>query len=310
MRIVVALGGNALLPRGKPLSATNQQTAIREAAGYLAEAVAAGHQLTITHGNGPQVGLLALQSLAGPTVSQLPLDVLDAESEGWIGYSVELALRNALPPGSELVTLLTQVRVDTGDPAFAAPSKPIGPVYEEATARRLATENGWAIAVDGVGWRRVVASPRPIAILELTAISRMRDAGVIVICAGGGGIPVHGAHGHLRGLEAVIDKDATSALLAKEIGAELLVMLTDVDGVYLHFGSAEARVISRASPDALEAHRESFAVGSMEPKVTAACAFARATGRRAAVGALSDLTGIIAGTKGTIVSTEQTGLSF
>jgi len=299
VHILVALGGNALLKRGEALSAAAQQAPLREAAQLLAAAIQAGHHLTITHGNGPQVGLLALQSLAGPAASTLPLDVLGAESEGWIGYALELELRNALPPGTPLVTLLTQTRVDPADPAFAHPVKPIGPVYDEATAHRLAGENHWTIAPDTGFWRRVVASPMPLDIIELTPIRQLVAAGTLVICGGGGGIPVIAdASGKLSGVEAVIDKDATSALLAAQLGADLFIMLTDVDGVYLDYGTPRARLLRQATPDALPA----FKPGSMGPKVAAAGTFARQTGRPAAIGALKSLPGLISGTKGTRIS--------
>jgi carbamate kinase len=303
MRILVALGGNALLPRGQRLSASAQQVAVRVAARVLAAAAAGGHHLIITHGNGPQVGLLALQSAAGPSDGALPLDVLDAESEGWIGYAIELELRNAMGAGSALATLLTQIRVDRADAAFGVPTKPVGPVYDEATARRLATANGWSVAPDGAHWRRVVASPRPIEILELASIRLLVKAGVTVICAGGGGIPVFvDADGRLTGAEAVIDKDASSALLAEQIGVELFVMLTDVEGVFLDYGKPNAQMIRDTSPDALEAEAASFHAGSIGPKVAAACAFARATGCRATIGALADLHDLIGATAGTSIA--------
>jgi carbamate kinase len=311
MRIVVALGGNALLQRGERLSVENQQRAIITAARVLGATMLEGHELVITHGNGPQVGLLALQSLAGPAEGVLPLDVLGAESEGWIGYALELALRNALPPGADVVTLLTQTLVDANDAAFSAPTKPIGPVYDEDQAERLVVSHNWSIAPDGKGWRRVVASPKPRGIVEIASIKRLIRAGVTVICAGGGGIPVcAGADGSLAGVEAVIDKDATSALLAEQVGAALFVMLTDVDGVYLDYGSKDQRMIAGAGPEVLAAHAAAFQAGSMGPKVAAACAFVRHTGQPAAIGALDDLVDMIAGRKGTIVSPGGGELSF
>jgi carbamate kinase len=303
MRILVALGGNALLRRGETLSAAAQQASITLAAGVLAHEVFAGHQLLITHGNGPQVGLLALQSAAGPAESTMPLDVLGAESEGWIGYTIELALRNALPDGAIVVTLLTQVLVDPQDEAFEAPSKPIGPVYDEATAQRLAQERHWSVAPDGKFWRRVVASPKPMDIIEIASINRLIDTGAIIICGGGGGIPVRRLpDGKLAGIEAVIDKDATSALLAEHIGADMLIMLSDVPGAYLDYGTKEQRLITETDPARMEAYAESFAAGSMGPKAAAACAFVHATGKPACIGALSDLPDIIEGRKGTIIS--------
>jgi carbamate kinase len=303
MRILVALGGNALLRRGEALSAAAQQASIAEAADLLAHEVFAGHHLVITHGNGPQVGLLALQSAAGPQESALPLDVLDAESEGWIGYTIELALRNALPEGAIVVTILTQVLVDAADRAFHHPSKPIGPVYDEPTAKRLAHENQWTVARDGKSWRRAVASPRPLSVVEMPSIKRLMDTGVIIICGGGGGIPVvKQKDGKLAGIEAVIDKDATSSLLAAQIGADMFIMLSDVPGVYLDYGTKKQRLITEADPGTMDGYAASFAAGSMGPKVAAASAFVRATGQTACIGALGDLTEIIAGRRGTIIS--------
>jgi carbamate kinase len=301
-RIVVALGGNALLRRGEALTARAQQATIATAAGLLASVVAGGDRLVVTHGNGPQVGLLALQSAAGPASGVLPLDALGAASEGWVGYALELGLRDALPTGAELVTILTQTVVDRADPGFAAPVKPIGPVYADAEAHRLATELGWTVAADGKGWRRVVASPAPLRIVEIATIARLVDAGVIVICAGGGGIPVVEAKdGALEGIEAVIDKDAASALLATALAADLLVMLTDVAGVFLDHGTDRQRLIQSASPASLAPHTASFRAGSMGPKVAAACAFAEATGNRAVIGALADCAGLITGLAGTTI---------
>jgi len=303
MRILVALGGNALLRRGETLSAATQQASIVRAAGLLAHEVFAGHHLLITHGNGPQVGLLALQSAAGPRESTMPLDILDAESEGWIGYTIELALRNALPDGAIVVTLLTQVVVDPKDKAFDVPNKPIGPVYDETTAKRLAEERVWSVAQDGKFWRRVVASPKPKEIVEIASIRRLIDTGAIIICGGGGGIPVRRlADGKLSGIEAVIDKDATSALLAEQVGADMFIMLSDVSGVYLDYGSKTQRMITETDPVAMDSHAPSFAAGSMGPKVAAACAFVRATGQVACIGELSDLPDIIERRKGTIIS--------
>lgn len=302
MRILVALGGNALLQRGQTLSAAAQQTSVSIAAAVLAREIEAGHELIITHGNGPQVGLLALQSAAGPRASIMPLDVLGAESEGWIGYSVELALRNALPDGSKTVTLLTQTLVDAADPAFKQPSKPIGPIYDEATAQQLAVQNHWTVKPDGASWRRVVASPAPIAILEIDAIKVLVQSGITVICAGGGGIPViYQAGKKLTGIEAVIDKDATSALLAQLIGADIFIMLTDVNGVYLDFDTVKSRMITQSSPLQMLAHKSAFAAGSMGPKMAAACSFVGATGRRSIIGAMPELHQLIAGTAGTTI---------
>lgn len=296
MRIVVALGGNALLRRGEPLTAENQRANIRRAASILAELAMAGHSLVITHGNGPQVGLLALQAAASAE-RPFPLDVLDAESAGMIGYVLQQELGNALR-GRHFATLLTQVRVDPRDPAFASPTKPIGPVYDEATARRLAAERGWQIARDNDKWRRVVPSPRPLAILEIEVLTFLVDHGVIVICAGGGGIPVvELENGSIAGVEAVVDKDLASSLLARQLKADLMMLLTDVDAVYLHFGKPQARRLDCVTTSELSPAE--FPAGSMGPKVTAAIEFAEASGKLAAIGRLEDAVDIVKGTKGT-----------
>ena len=245
MRIVVALGGNALLRRGEPLTEANQRANVRRAAAAIAPLCADGNELIITHGNGPQVGLLALQSAAGPEGSQQPLDVLSAETEGMLGYLIEQELRNALPPGKEVVSVLSQVLVDPADPAFSAPTKPIGPLYSQNEAQRLSVQRGWSIVRDGSAWRRAVASPRPLSILELPVVALLASRGVVVICVGGGGIPVTRADdGRLYGVEAVIDKDHASALLARELGADCLLLLTDVDSVYLDWRGASARSVA------------------------------------------------------------------
>ncbi|HLG08612.1 MAG TPA: carbamate kinase [Gaiellaceae bacterium] len=297
-RLVVALGGNALLRRGEPLTAEIQRQHAAEAMTAVAE-LASAHDVVLTHGNGPQVGLLALQSLAYSEVPPYPLDVLGAESEGMIGYVLEQELRNRLP-GRAAVTVLTQVVVDPDDPAFQAPTKPIGPVYTEEQARRLEHERGWTIAKDGDHFRRVVASPEPLRIVELSAIRMLVDAGAIVVCTGGGGIPVtmNGA-GTLRGVEAVIDKDLAAELLARSLEADFLLMLTDVDAVMRDWGTPQTRPISRTTPAELRGIQ--FANGSMGPKVAAACRFVEATGGTAAIGALEDAARIVAGTAGTIV---------
>lgn len=298
MRVVAALGGNALLRRGDPLEAEIQRRNAARAVAALAP-LGRDHELVVTHGNGPQVGLLALQSVALTEVSPYPLDVLGAETEGMIGYLLEQELRNAVP-GRDVATLLTQVLVDPSDPAFREPTKPIGPVYGEEEARRLAAERGWSIAPDPPGWRRVVASPEPQAIVELETIRLLVAAGVLVVCAGGGGIPVVvDGSGALHGVEAVIDKDRAAALLAASLGAEALILLTDVDAVYDGFGAASARPIGWTTPP--ELRRGSFPAGSMGPKVEAACRFVEWTGRRAAIGALEQAEELAAGRAGTQV---------
>jgi carbamate kinase len=298
MLVVAALGGNALLQRGERADAKRQRRNIERAAKPLAE-IAGKHQLVVCHGNGPQVGLLALQSEAYKGVDPFPLDVLDAESEGMIGYPLEQALGNALP-GRETATLLTQVVVDAGDPALTSPSKPIGPVYDLAGADRLSRERGWKMAPDGPFWRRVVASPAPVRIVELASIRALLDAGVIVICAGGGGVPVLEApDGTLDGIEAVIDKDLSAGLVAAELGAEALLLLTDVPAVELDWGKPEARRLTDATPEELRSLR--FAAGSMQPKVTAAAQFVGRTGRRAVIGSLDDAAAMLEGRAGTQV---------
>ncbi len=300
MRIVVALGGNALLKRGQPLSAQVQRENVRVAARALAP-LALEHELVISHGNGPQVGLLALQSAAYAGVDPYPLDVLGAETEGMIGYMIEQELGNLVPFEKPFATVLTMVEVDPEDPAFQNPSKPIGPVYSEEEARRLQAEKGWVLRPDGDRWRRVVPSPRPQRIFELRPVRWLLEKGTLVICAGGGGIPTMYLPGTrtLVGAEVVIDKDRASALLALQLEADLFVMATDADGVYLDWGTPQARRLARTTPAELLAHR--FAAGSMGPKVEAACEFVSRTGRRAAVGALDQLGAMADGTAGTQV---------
>lgn len=308
MRIAIALGGNALLRRGEPLSAENQRGNVRLACTQISK-VAAGNQLVIAHGNGPQVGLLALQGAAYKDVASYPLDVLGAETEGMIGYMIEQELGNLLPFEVPFATLLTQVEVDAADPAFAAPSKPIGPVYARADAERLAAEKGWSIAADGEHFRRVVPSPRPKRIFELRPLSWLLEKGCVVICAGGGGIPVrYDAEGKLEGVEAVIDKDLCSALLAQQLECDLLVIATDVDGVYLDWGTPSQRAIAQARPDDLDAL--DFAAGSMGPKVQAACEFARQTGKPAVIGSLADIEAIVGGSAGTRVDLGAAALTY
>lgn len=303
MRIVVALGGNALLKRGEQVSADAQRENVRLAAVQLAKA-AAGNDLVIAHGNGPQVGLLALQGATGPQVERFPLDVLDAETEGMIGYMIELELGNLLPKERACATLLTMVEVNAIDPAFSHPDKPIGAIYTASQAATATRVKGWTMAPDGNSWRRVVPSPKPVRLLEIESVRCLLERGTVVICAGGGGIPVVAeADGRHHGVEAVIDKDRSAALLAREIDADLFVIATDVRGVYLDWGKPSARPILRASPDALGAL--GFAAGSMGPKVEAACEFATRTGHRAAIGALADIDRLIAGGAGTSITCDQ-----
>ncbi|HYG61363.1 MAG TPA: carbamate kinase [Thermoanaerobaculia bacterium] len=302
MRILVALGGNALLRRGEEMTAENQRKNVRTAAEALAP-LAEGNQLVISHGNGPQVGLLALQGAAYEKVAPYPLDVLGAQTEGMIGYMIEQELGNILPFEQPFATILSMVEVDPEDPAFQNPTKPIGPLYPEEEARRLEAEKGWAMAPDGDKFRRVVASPKPRRIFEIRPVKWLLEHGCIVICAGGGGIPTMYAPGRkLRGAEAVVDKDLASALLARELEADFFIMATDADAVYLDWGKPEQRAIRRASPQALA--ELDFASGSMGPKVEAAVEFAERTGKTAAIGALSDLVRMTRGEAGTLVTQE------
>ena len=299
MRIVIALGGNALLQRGQPMTAENQRANIRVAAERIA-AIAPGNQLVIAHGNGPQVGLLALQDAAYTEVDPYPLDVLGAETEAMIGYVIEQELGNLLPFEQPFATLLTQIGVDPNDPAFGKPTKPIGPIYDKATAEALAAEKGWSIAPDGEHFRRVVPSPKPQRIFEIRPIRMLFDQGVIVICAGGGGIPtMYGEDGRLRGVEAVIDKDLASSLLAEELDADMLVIATDVDGVYIGWGTPEQTKLGKVTVDEVVSMK--LPAGSMGPKVAAACQFAAKTGKEAVIGSLADIDKIVAGDAGTRV---------
>ena len=301
MRVVVALGGNAILKRGEPMTAENPRSNILAAAPSLA-AVAKRHQLVLSHGNGPQVGLLALQAAAYEEVDPYPLDVLGAQTEGMIGYVLEQELGNVMPSDASLATILTMVQVDPADPAFENPTKFVGPIYTQAEADRLAADKGWAFKQDGDSWRRVVASPQPVHIFEIWPIRWLLDHGVVLICAGGGGVPTMfrpGAETTLVGVEAVIDKDLASELLARQVHADLFVMATDVDAVYADWGTPQQRALGRVS--AAELRAGEFPAGSMGPKVEAACRFVEATGGRAAIGSLDHIQQIVDGEMGTQV---------
>ncbi len=300
-RLVVALGGNALLRRGQALTVANQRQNVRRAARALAP-MAQKHELVISHGNGPQVGLLALQAAAYTESEPFPLDVLSAQTEGMIGYMIEQELGNLMPAEQPFATLLTMVEVDGDDPAWENPTKPIGPVYSESKANLLAQEHGWTVARDGDYWRRVVPSPIPKRIFEILPIKWLLERGTIVICTGGGGVPTMYRSDEkriLRGAEAVIDKDRASALLALELDADFLILATDTDAVYLDWGTPLARPISRISPAKLRKH--DFATGSMGPKTEAACYFVEKSGGKAIIGALEDLDRITEGVAGTWV---------
>ncbi|HEY7593743.1 MAG TPA: carbamate kinase [Actinophytocola sp.] len=302
MRIVVALGGNALLQRSDPMTIAVQRRNVRIAAEAIAP-LTAEHSVIVVHGNGPQVGLLALQADAYKGAEPYPLDVLDAGTQGMIGYLIQQELRNVLPPERPVVTVLTMITVDQNDPAFANPTKFVGPVYAKDAADELATRKGWAFRQDGDSWRRVVPSPEPRQVVEIEPIRWLIDRGSVVVCAGGGGIPtMRSAEATpLAGVEAVIDKDFASELLAEDIGAELFIMATDVDGVYLDFGAPHQRKLTDVTPDELAGH--AFPAGSMGPKVQAATRFANNTGGRAAIGSLADIAGIVAGAAGTNIAT-------
>ncbi|WRH63724.1 MAG: carbamate kinase [Fuscovulum sp.] len=300
MRIVAALGGNALLKRGEPMTAAAQHTNVRIAAAALAD-LARDHQIIVAHGNGPQVGLMALQAASFAPGNPWPLDILGAETEGMIGYLIEQELMNALPPGTDCATLLTRVEVDPQDPAFDQPTKPIGPVYSAEDAKLVRAEHHWSMVEEPTGGlRRVVPSPRPVALLNSAPIHLLVEAGVCVICAGGGGIPVvRRKDGAMEGVEAVIDKDHTAALLARLLKADMLLMLTDVEAVFRDWGSPDQAAISTVTPDALD--DLPFAAGSMGPKIIAASDFVRAGGKVAGIGRLQDARPIVEGRTGTRV---------
>ena len=316
MKLVIAIGGNALLRRGQALTAANQLDNIRTATGQLAR-VAQDHQLVLTHGNGPQVGLLALQAAAYKEVEAYPLDLLGAQTDGMLGYLIEQELANALPASRTVATLLTRVEVDANDPAFQHPTKPIGPVYSAAEGARMADEKHWVMAPDGKGVRRVVASPKPLRVLGLDPIRWLLEHQAVVIAAGGGGIPVARnlqnkgdasqlKNAQLHGVDAVIDKDLCSGLLARGIEADCLVIVTDVAAVYLDWGLPSQRAVGRVKPQALmhALDQHLFPAGSMGPKVQAACDFVQATGRRAVIGSLDQIEALLAGDAGTQVCTD------
>ena len=320
MRVVVALGGNALQKRGEPMTVENQRLNVRTACEALAP-VALDHELVISHGNGPQVGLLSLQASAYDEESSYPFDVLGAQTEGMIGYFIEQELGNLLPFDKPLATILTMTEVDPHDPAMADPTKFVGPVYSEADAKRLAEVKGWTVKQDGDAWRRVVPSPLPKRIFQIRPIKWLLDKGAVVVCTGGGGIPtmyldgegLDGPNDHnprtLVGVEAVIDKDRSSAVLAQDLEADMLVIATDADAVYTGWGTPDQKAIREASPDQIEAF--DFPAGSMGPKVEAAADFARTNpGRMAVIGALGDLEEIMRGEAGTRICTDVAQIRY
>jgi carbamate kinase len=297
------------------MTAANQRANVKVACDHLAP-IAEQHELVISHGNGPQIGLLALEEAAYEAAGEAvesPLDVLGAGTQGMIGYMVEQELGNRLPFDKPLASLLTMIEVDPGDPAFGNPTKPIGPLYTAAEAGKLAAERGWVFKADGDSMRRVVPSPAPKRIFEHRPIHWLLEQGCVVICAGGGGIPsAYHQDRQLVGVEAVIDKDHASGLLARDVDADVFMMATDAPAVYVAFGKPDQRAIARAHPDSLlgDEYRGEFASGSMLPKVTAACDFARATGKPAVIGTLADIDAMLAGSAGTTVSTEVSGVIF
>ena len=300
MRVVAALGGNALLQRGEAPESAIQEAHVVKAVEALAP-LARDHQLVLTHGNGPQVGLLALESAHDPALTRpYPFDVLGAQTQGMIGYWLVQALQNALPRTSAACVISrTLVRAD--DPAFANPTKFVGPVYDAAQATKVAAHYGWEMRKDGDRWRRVVPSPEPEQLLDLTLIRRLAASGLIVICAGGGGVPViRDAAGNLRGVEAVVDKDLTASLLAHEIDADALLLLTDVAAVQDGYGGPAAKPIHQATP--AELRGRSFPAGSMGPKIEAVCRFVERTGKMAAIGQLADAQALLDHKAGTIIT--------
>tara|TARA_B110000003_G_scaffold258602_1_gene277926 strand:+ start:350 stop:1258 length:909 start_codon:yes stop_codon:yes gene_type:complete len=297
MRIVIALGGNALLRRGEEMTAENQRKNIQIAVKSLAPIVKQ-NEVVISHGNGPQVGLLSLQSAAYKEVEEYPLDILGAQTEGMIGYMIEQELGNLLPIEIPIASILTMVEVDPEDPAFSNPTKPIGPIYTKEEAEELKKDKGWKIKMDGKDWRRVVASPEPHRIFELRPIHWLLEKGTVVICAGGGGIPtIYNKYGKLEGVEVVIDKDRASSLLAFELEADVLIMATDTEGVFQDWGTINEKIISKTTPE--EIRRYQFDKGSMGPKVEAACSFVERSGQRAVIGSLKDIKEMVDGTAGT-----------
>jgi carbamate kinase len=306
-RVVVALGGNALIHRGEQGSTEVQRRNLADAARALAELDRLGHELILTHGNGPQVGFLAIEAdAARDVVPPPPLDVLVAESQGQIGYLLAEALDQRLAAEGiqrPVAVVMTRTIVNRRDPAFRRPTKPVGPVYDEGTARTLAEERGWTIAPDGAGWRRVVPSPAPSDIVEIESIRTLADAGILVIASGGGGIPVSRECLATSGIEAVVDKDRAAVVLAERVMADALLLLTDVPAVFDRWGTPDARPVSNLTLDEAAARIADgrFPPGSMGPKVAAAAEFTRATGGYAAIGSLGEAAAVLAGRAGTAI---------
>ncbi len=298
--VVVALGGNALLRRGEPLEAETQRQNIATAAQTIA-AIAEEYNVVLVHGNGPQVGLLALQGLEYKKVNPYPLDVLGSETQGMIGYMLMQELKNILPK-KDVTCMLTQMTVDPKDPAFADPTKPIGPIYEEAEAREMAEKYQWTIKPDGKHFRRVVPSPLPTGIVEDDAISALIERDHLVICTGGGGIPVKMEEGKLVGVEAVIDKDMSAAFLARQLEADALLILTDAEAVFLDWGKPTQHALSKTTPEELAKYE--FDAGSMGPKIDASCEFVKQGGKLVGIGSLQDGLRILKGEAGTNIIAE------
>ena len=299
MRVVIALGGNAIARRGEDMTVENQRLNLREACQTLAR-TADEHELVITHGNGPQVGLQALRDASYTATRPYPLDVLGAETQGMIGYFIEIEMRNAMTHSHKLTTILTLTVVDPADPAFSHPTKFVGPVYTDVEADALAEEKGWHFAQDGENIRRVVPSPVPQRVVQIDSVKRLLAAGHVVVSGGGGGIPVTlDDRGNMEGIEAVVDKDAATSVLAESIDADIFVMATDADAVFVDWGTPSARALSEVTTTELRSY--DFVAGSMGPKVDAAVRFVEHTGRRAVIGRLSDLERLLAGTAGTTI---------
>lgn len=305
MRIVIALGGNALLHRGERPDAAVQEANIDRVTTAIA-ALAQEHEIVITHGNGPQIGLLAVESAADPALSApYPLHLLGAQTQGMIGSLLARTLHDALP-GRRIAALVTHTLVRADDPAFDHPTKFVGQVYPYEVASTLARTRGWHIAADTTGWRRVVPSPAPERILETDTVHELLNSGTLVICAGGGGVPVTADQdtGALTGAEAVVDKDLTAALLAEDLKADFLLILTDVPCVYAGYGTPDQRPVLGATP--AELRRGGFPDGSMGPKTEAAARFVEHTGGLAAIGSLDAAYEIVHGRSGTLVRPDLT----
>lgn len=309
-KLVIALGGNALQAGKGPATAEAQLEVVNRTAEYIADIIGKGYPVILAHGNGPQVGRIVLQNEAAAAVTPaMPFDVCGAMSQGMIGYHMQQGVRRQLLRRGidrTCVTVVTQVVVDPADPAFSNPTKPIGPFYTEQEAEKLAAERGFAVREDaGRGWRRVVASPKPVEIVELDAVRTLSENGFVVITVGGGGIPVvRGEHGDLAGVAAVIDKDLASERLAEDVSADVLMILTAVEQVCLNYGKPDEKRLSRITVAEAERYiaEGHFAPGSMLPKIEAACAFARsAPGRRAVITSLDQAVGALAGEKGTVI---------